>query len=226
MSVPKEPGGQTPQPVELLNVEQGHVYVVRFLGAYTGTTFHYTRDGLVPCDGEGTCPKSLHALREQWRGWAPVELLGSDGATWWPKVLVITEYLEEQLHGRALRGEVWALDRVARKKGKGKVRGTFVERRDATGLRPPFDLLPVLLRALRVVSLRLGVANPIPPRLYLSPVEGTAPEVVAELLDAGRDEPEAATSEDVQKLLQRAGWKRLGGVSPSTNGAGKGVQHG
>lgn len=217
MNGPSQPDGGFPRSVSVLRVPKVVPICVRFLGTYTGTILHYNREGSIPCDGDGACPTALHKLKSIWRGYAPVEQLDRASQKWWPEVLEITEYAEEQLHGRALRGEVFVLGRYTNAKKKGKVWCQYLENADPAQLRPAFDILPVVLRLYHVLSMRLGVPNPVPRRVFMEPVEGPTPDALIDGADGASTKPAPMDADTFREMLKRAGF----GVSKATtNGHG------
>lgn len=226
MVSPQGPDRGLPRSVSVLRVPKVGAICVRFLGSYTGAILHYLKDGSIPCDGDGACPATLHKTKSIWRGWAPVEQFERSTGKWWPEVLEITEYLEEQLHGRALRGETWALGRYVQSKKKGKVWGQYLEQAEPEGLRPAFDILPILLRLFHVLSIRLGVSNPVPRRLFMQPAEGETPQALIDGNEGGETPLPSMDRATFLDLLKQSGFDLgKGSTNGATNGA-RGGHHG
>lgn len=226
MSDPVSQGAGIPRPVRILNVQDATPVIVRFLGDYTGTILHWHGGRYHPCQ-ETACPLNVHrASRSPWRAWAPVELYEDSSSLWWPQVLEITEAFEEQLHGRKLRGELWAVSRIKGKGSAGKVEGIFLEKVEPYGLRIPFNVLPVLQRVYHTDAFHLGKANPIPPKLILEASEGDAPGILSELA-----EPYASPPTPEQQRRFVAALKNAGRIPPKGTGTNgdverNGVNHG
>lgn len=140
---------------------------------------------------------------------------------WYPAVLVVTEYLEELLRPRDLRGEVWALSKAGGKDRGNPVEGICVERLDPAKMRQPFDVKPVLLRLYHVADIPLGIPNPVEPKILLEPSPDAPP---AGWVAAAPKEDAPASPEEIAafraKLAEfggRKGAKKPVG-KPSVNG--------
>lgn len=216
MSDPVRTGPGRLRPVEILSVKDDQSCVVRFLGGYSGTILHYLGWNYAPCkEPDEVCPASIHTKRKLWRGWSPVEQWDDVAGVWWPMVLEITEYLEEILRGRSLRGEVWGISRPKVKKTGSPVVGVFVERQPQESLRKPFEIKSVLLRAYHVDDMQLGKPNPVPPKLILGPTEGERPIALVEQQREEERPPGPEEKKRLQDLIASLGGK------PSRNGNGK-----
>lgn len=191
-------------PVLVLSVPELAPIVVRFLGPYLGMLTHWRSGRSVPCDGPDECPTSLHRLGTIWKGYCPVQLWEEVGRVWRPHVLEVTETLEELLRGRELRGEVWNLWRSQDKGARGSVTGLFCESHADRQLSKSFDILPVLLRLFHRSTLKLGHANPLPPRVVLEAQSGDAPTLPAEIAASA-----APIDMEKQRAEARETWRRL-----------------
>jgi hypothetical protein len=212
-------------PVRILSVPLGALVTVRFLGGIRGMPTHYHNRHTVPCRGDKDCPPASHKLRAVWKYYGAVEVWLNGPACWRPAVLEATEHLEEQLHGRDLRGEVWMLTREGSSSKRSILTGTFCERLSDVQLSLEFDVEQILLRFFRVESLLLGTPSPVPPRLFLSDVRGKPPVIPDDLRPPTPHE--AAENRKAFKSLVEEFAKR-GNLStgqtaadPSSNGKGE-----
>jgi hypothetical protein len=128
----------------------------------------------------------------------------------------VTEALEEQLRGRQLKGELWALYRDSTA-GKGRrCTGELVESGRAGELAEPFDFRPAVERLFHTRAILWGVENPTPPKLWLPVLAGEAPPAPA---TASPAEAERASPEKLRELWQQL--RARGGAaasSPNRNG--------
>jgi hypothetical protein len=153
--------------------------------------------------------------RTIWKAWAPAAHLDEATNLWWPIVLEITEHLDELLHGRILRGEVWAISRPGTGKKSDPLTGIFLMKNHEESLRPAFDVKPILLRCYHVQELLLGIPNPIPPRVVLPPSEGAIPEVL-QLVEESASRP--ASAEEWSNFKKRLRGYTQPQATPSNNG--------
>lgn len=173
-------GDQPPAPperreaVRILPVPLTAELAVLFCGAYTGLLVHRHQGRPHACPGEGSCPLQVHRSRTLWYGYAPVHAWRPQQEDWMAAVLEITEALEEVLHGRKLRGEVWLLQRATTKKKTGPVGGVLLETRDDVATPEAFDVRTPLCLCYHTTNLQLGVANPMPRKLVM-PARKLAP---------------------------------------------------
>lgn len=188
------------RPVEVLSVKTGIPVVVRFLAGYQGILTHYSRSGPVWCPGPGECPSTVHKGKLIWKGYAAVQQWLRAGRQWQPDVLEITERLEEVLRGRDLRGEVWLLERKGAGHPSDPLFGAFCSRADLVELGPSFDPLPVVQRVYHSTALRFGAPNPMPPKILLPNVTGSAPVLPRELPS---EEPRPLSDEEKQWANKR-----------------------
>jgi hypothetical protein len=199
--------------VELIAVPEFSPLVVRFLGPYKGLETHHNGKRSFPCPGQEKCPVSDHRRGTIWKGYAPTEWWDAVGRLWIPAVFEVTESAEETLRGRDLVGEVWSFSRRPGKGKTGAVLCLFCERIALSKLSRSFDIVPVLQRVYRVTDLRLGVVNALPEKILLPAVEGDAPNLPAELVDASKpsNTPEAEQAAREQwKRFREAGYRELG----------------
>ncbi len=208
-------------PVNILRVPASGILCVRFLGPIRGLLTHRQGGHSVPCLGPARCPSGLHRGRSVWKGYSPAE--GWDAATglWRPAVLEITERLEEVLRGRPLRGEVWTLARESTGERNAAVYGVFAERVDASALRPPFDVLPVLKRFFHEDDFPFDLPNPLPGRLMLEPSSDPPPRLPEQIQPAAAAEPSPEQVEHFRDQLKKA----LRGNTPRPSANGRGSDH-
>ncbi len=213
-------------PVRILNVPLGAIVTVRFLGGIRGMPTHFHNRHTVPCLGDKDCPPASHKLRAVWKYYGAVETWVNSAAVWRPAVLEATEHLEEQLHGRELRGEVWMLTRDGNSSKRSILAGTFCERLSDVQLSPEFDVVPILQRFFRVERLLLGMPSPVPPRVFLSDVHGRAPEIPEDLRPPTPAEAEANRQQFKSLIEKLAGRGKLatGPDQPDQVRNGEGVQ--
>jgi hypothetical protein len=177
-----ENGDRLPlHPVRILKVPLGALVTVRFLGPIRGLPTHYFQRHTVPCRGDKECPPGPHKQRAVWKYYGAVEAWINDAACWRPAVIEATEHLEEVLHGRELRGEIWMLTRDGTSSKRSVMSGTFCQRLSDAQLSLEFDVEPILLRFFRVERLLLGLPSPVPPRVFLSDVPGKPPVIPEDL---------------------------------------------
>jgi hypothetical protein len=138
---------------------------------------------------------------------------------WRAWVLEVTESLEEALRGRELRGETWTLFRVQKNGKTDPVQAVYCERVPESKLSTTFDILPVLLRLFHVSSLRLGAANPLPPKIMMEPVAGDAPTIPADLLPKAEERPDPEARKKLAEMLaeMRGGNRTAGNGQTSTH---------
>lgn len=202
------------RPVRILSVPPGVPCSVRFLAGFQGLLTHWKGKGSIPCPGVGTCPDAIHRLRTIWKGYAPVLLWEVRENLWRPWVLEITENLEEQLRGRKLRGEEWLLTRLEIRGRTDPVSGVLCRLVDSVELPEAFDVLPVLQKVLGSMEIRLGVANPTPAKVVLSPIAGDAPTIPTALQPVDVDQVDKSKLPRMREEVEKA--FRL---KPSNNGS-------
>lgn len=201
-SFPSKSGGGKPpvQPVRIRSVAVNEVLAVRFLGPIHGLITHQHAGRSTPCLGLGDCPSTVHKQRMVFKAYGPAEIWDRNNDHWQPVVMEVTENLEEILRGRTLRGEVWLLARDGPGKPNDPVTGVYIEQAEATGLRPGFDVKPVLCRVFHCPDLKLGATNPMPPRLYLEPVHEPGPVLPEEFRPGG---PRERTAKEEQVITRK-----------------------
>lgn len=215
-------------PVHVLSVPENIPVTVRFLAGYQGLDTHWRSGRTIPCPGPDECLSSMHKSGIIWKGYAPVEAWEELGRLWVPFVLEVTESLEEQLRGRDLRGEVWTLFRVQKNGRTDPVAGIYCERLAEGKLSPAFDVKPVLLRLFHVSELRLGRANPLPPKIMLEAVAGDAPNLPAELVEMStpQNDPEKVkAAADLWRAFKERGYRQPGEPDQGSKPADKNGQH-
>jgi hypothetical protein len=209
MADPNPTNRDNARPVTVLRVPSTVPTIVRFLGPIRGMITHWPGRGhSIHCPGVNDCPSGVHRLRICWKGYAAVEHWDHASGLWWCRVLEVTEALEEILHKRDLRGEVWILNRQGSKKRNEPVTGLLSERLPSATLRQPFAIEDVLRKVYSVEKLLLDVPNPVPGRLILS--ASTDPCPLAELDGSPTHERVATPEERAQfaRELKRIGFGR------------------
>jgi len=193
--------------VEILRVNDNEHAVVRFLSGYEeyGLITHLVRRLPIPCPGAALCPSSYHSALTIWKGYAPVEMYLPAVQEWSPRVLEITEALEESLAGRELRGEVWHISRPRTKAKGNKVLGVYCETLGEEYLAKPFKCLPVLLRFYHVTSLVLGTPNPMPRTVILPNSKDVIPHLPEDMLPPAPHEQTAEERKKVAEEIRKAG---------------------
>jgi hypothetical protein len=189
-------------PVRILSAPFGTVVIVRFLGPIQGLPTHYHAKHTIACEGDENCPPAAHKLRQIWKYYGPVEYWLNSHASWRPACLEASEHLEEVLHGRELRGEVWMLTREGDSVKHSVQTGTFCERLSDAQVSPWFDVEPILLRFFRVKKLLLGFQSPVPRRLFLSDAAGRPPRIPEDLLPPPAEEQQA-NREKLREILAK-----------------------
>lgn len=170
--MPQTPSpGAASGPVRVLRVQTDVPTIVLFLGPLQGHLEHWNGKRSVACPGSDECDKSIHRLRTIFYAYAPVGHFNGQTGCCEPAVLQVTAFLEEQLRGRQLRGQVWSLSRDDARGKTGKVSALFIEQRSPTNIPPAFPVEPPLLRLFNVAKLRLGVRNPNPDPLIIESFE-------------------------------------------------------
>lgn len=162
-------GGGRARSVPILSLPTNRTRVVVFLGPLHGSRQHWSKGRTVPCLGDAkTCP----AHRDPIRYYAYASALCWESATglWDPVVVQCTSALEQQLRGRVIRGETWALTREQHRFDRGMILGKFLQMREEKDLEPEFEVLPTLQNAFGVPFVPLGDANPFPDKLILPAV--------------------------------------------------------
>jgi hypothetical protein len=207
--------------VRIKSVPLGEVLTVKFLGPIRPLPTHHVGKKTVACEGEKGCPHAAHKTRAIWKWYGPVEWWVAREQLWRPAVLEVTEHLEEVLHGRELRGEVWGLTREGESSRKSACIGTFYQTLPAESLSLAFDVEPILARFYRVQKLLLDMPSPVPSRVFLSDVRAAAPEIPPDFRPPVREssaEDRAKVKAVLEKMMDRLG--RPGAtLPPEVNGA-------
>jgi hypothetical protein len=188
--------------VRIKSVPLGDVLTVRFLGPIRPLPTHHVGKRTVACEGEKSCPHAAHQIRPIWKWYGPVEWWVARPQVWRPAILEVTEHLEEVLHGRELRGEIWGLTREGESSRKSACTGTYYQTLPEDQLSQPFDVEPILQRFFRVQKLLLDMPCPIPSRVFLSDVRGPAPEIPEDIRPASR-QSKAEDREKVKAVLAK-----------------------
>lgn len=186
------PGSVPHAPIhlEVLSVPlDGTAITVRWLADPLGTLIHRRGDprrqdnhGQIPCPGLCVCPPAQHALRTQWKGWAPCELWRDRPYTdWVPIVLEVTEMLRELLQGQPMRGSVWCLTRVGSGPRSKQITGHEIDRITVDELPLAFDVKPVVCRTMRTTAIGWGAVPHLPERQIVQPSIGYVPPTAAAL---------------------------------------------
>jgi hypothetical protein len=205
MSHPHPPSGGSREAVSVLPVPKAGELSVLFLGPYQGLLTHWHSGRSWPCPGLDECPAAIHRARCVWKGYAPVLAWDVLTSIWRPRVLELTEVLEEKLRGRNLAGEVWLLYRVEAGRKSAPIEAVHLERRPSAELPAPFDVTAPLLRFYHVTNLTLGVPNPLPGKLLLEGISAPAPRLPV-LPPSPADIP--PTPEQLARLRELAGHGR------------------
>lgn len=181
MSIPHPPSGEgRARAVPILRLPTNRTRVVIFLGPLRGSVQHWTRGRTQPCLGDAkACP--CHRDPVRYFAYAPALVHEAATGLWLPVVAQATSALEQQLRGRVIRGECWALTREPHEYNRGAIYGKFLQMQDVTDLRVPFDVEPTLFNAFGVTYLPPHQENPFPDKLTLPPsmidLKDSAPEV-------------------------------------------------
>jgi len=123
----------------------------------------------MPCLGDQkSCPYHRDPFR--FYAYAPGLVYESATGLWLPVVVQCTSALEQQLRGRSIRGEIWALTREQHKFDRGAILGQFLQHNQDKDLEPEFSVLPTLQNAFGCVVVPLGDDNPFPDKLLKPPV--------------------------------------------------------
>jgi hypothetical protein len=165
--------------LRVFRIAAGTAWTVRTNSkGYSGLVTHYGPNGSVWCPGTG-CLSTLHRKGPIWKGYCTVDLYDPANRWWAPVVLEITETCELDMRGRYERGQLWELSREAdTPKRKSPVRAKLIGQADETEMGPPIDCVPVLRSLYHAYELTLGTPNPMPARVMVSPIAGTAPPTV------------------------------------------------
>ena len=213
-------GGRSQVKVETFRVAEGARHRVQMLSdAIGGILTHWHGGCSQVCAGDGACPPALHRLKSVWKGYTPVQVWEPQRSRWVPWVLEITEALEHDLRGTIERGQVWELSRLPPTKRKRfPVVGVLLEQPGCKGLRPAFDIRPVLYRLFHVTDLTLDVANPMPAPLILEVenVPAAPPRPIAR-------KPEDLPPADRALVLERLREARADIGRPDRNGKATGA---
>lgn len=167
--------------LRVFRVEPGMQICVRLLASeIRGVMTHYHRGRSQVCLGDD-CPPAMHRDKQFWKGYIASEWYDKKLKLWFPTVLEVTECLELDMRGIIERGQVWELFRHAEAKKGEPVRGALHETLDASRLREPFDILPVLRTLFHCLgAFPMPVKNPLPPRVLIQPASDDPPRVIAE----------------------------------------------
>jgi hypothetical protein len=202
-------------PIQLLSCPRDNLPVtIRWLAQYEGMMTHYRPRCPIYCPGVKICDPSLHKLAAVWKAYAPVEVWRENPyRDWIPAVFEVTERLDELLKGEQLRGQVWCLRRVPIAPKRAECTGNFSEFCDASKLRKPFSMLPILTRVYHTPVIVLGIPNPKPPRIFLAPSKDFIPKT-AEIVT---DSPEGYTRKTFAQIREQKAKEQR----ESVNGNGK-----
>lgn len=168
--------------LDLLRVAFGTSEVIRVLSeSYRGCFVHYARGRSQYCTGDpDTC--EFHKIEKIWKGYTSVEVWSQAEQAWLPKVLEISECLDQDFRGRCLRGTVWELTHLKKESKKkksepksGKVVGKLWDQLDPATLPMPYPMSAVLDNLFHFIGVRLDEDNPLPPRLLVEPSKAAPP---------------------------------------------------
>lgn len=164
------------RPLENFRLMPGQSAFARILSdKYTGLFTHYHHKRSVYCPGkECTCP--LIRVDRTWKGYCAVEIGKAGSSTWIPYCLEITESLELDFRHVFARGQVWEIFRGPKTDAKQPpYQGRMHDTLDASRLRPPFNLMPVIQALYHRQDIDLQYASPIADRVYIAASEDEAP---------------------------------------------------
>lgn len=205
--------------VRILSVPLDQPIVVRHLGAMRGLLLHWHQGRTRACSGVDSCPTAIHNQKTVWRAYGPVEGWNQVSRLWTPAVLELTAGGEEYIRGRELRGEVWLWDRAEPRGKRAAVIGVHCETVAVDGLNPAFDVEPILRRFFNETAIRLGIPNPLAPKIFLNATPGSPPNLPSQV---GEGAPADLSPEEIRRGTKdlRAFTDSHGGngVRPSQNG--------
>lgn len=156
--------------LKLWPVPHQGVMTVRFLGEIQGMLTHYVfgrpKGRSVACKGE-ECEKTVHKLRTIWKGYAPIEIARMQQRDWYPGVLEITSALGQELAGRKLAGEIWALERRIGDFKHPEETGVFIRVERPAPIDARQWVETVCFRLYGVKEIQWGAKDPLPSRVRL-----------------------------------------------------------
>lgn len=207
------PPGSTAHTPRVVAVPDSGTLHVTFLDEIDGVLEHWPSRVSQLCTGVTTCPGNTHRSPTFWKGYTSAECWDYQTRAWRPCVVEVTECLEEQLRGGALRGQTWALTREKPGKRNSRIVGQLLETVPGDQLTPAFDFRLVLSRIKHCHSILWGVPNPLVPQVRVQTLTRRAPSVVVEAMQQERQQ-KPATPEEVRKLVDEA--RKQQGSSRST----------
>lgn len=167
----------TPEtPLETLRIKLGKTEVVRTLsGSYRGLMTHWWHGRSRYCPQDDTCEH--HDQEAVWKGYCCVEQWVQAGQMWVPKVLEITESLDQDFHGRFRRAQVWEIThlKTSDKKKSGKFQGKLWQQLEEAHVPLPYNMQAVLDNLYHFIGVRLDTDNPLPRRVMVHPSKGDPP---------------------------------------------------
>lgn len=162
--------------MERLRLGKNTVHTVRTLSeSYKGLQIHWIKGASVWCQGKDVCRH--HHEKLIWKGYCCVEDWNQAGNLWVPRVLEITESLDQDFRGVFRRGQIWEL-RYGKKRHDSKalgITGVLWEQVEDPHWPEPYDMQPVLDSTYGVIGVRLTQDNPMPPRLMVTASKGSPP---------------------------------------------------
>lgn len=161
--------------LEVLRLAAGATTVVRTLSeSYTGLLTHYKGRGQY-CPQDDTCKN--HQIEQVWKGYCCAEEWVEVEQAWIPRVLEISESLDQDMKEVYRRGQVWQITHKLKKPKdkRGKVKGVLWEQLHSHLLPQPFSMLTPLLLMYHVKAIKLDTDNPQPRRTKLAQSLGSPP---------------------------------------------------
>lgn len=216
-------GSLPPVRVEICRVRSGQTLHVRSLSeTYSGMLTHYL-DPSQYHDLAGKCAYCHTKSRIQWKGYFAAEVWDEPRQLWFPTVFELTESSELDVRGLFARAQVWQFSRLPDSKKEKRIKryptiGALQETLDATKLRPAFDVLPILRTVYHAAELELGVDNPTPERVFLTPSTDQPPVNARK-----KSKPEKMSAEDHAALRERM--RETGWVPPEERKAAGNGKH-
>lgn len=193
-------------PVEIVGAPKDNSEIdVCFLGPWEEIHEHFNGKRPVPCAGEPECEARVHRMSTSWRGFCPARWWEQDRCIWIPCVFEVTEFLQQFLSGRILRGETWRVQRKILRGEKAKVYGELVDSCTEDECEDTFDVRPIVENAFHTKRIKWGLKPIFEPVLML-PVSRAAPPPGRRGAPITREEKAAA--EEAQRIEAAAVLKK------------------
>jgi len=191
---PSGEGSRGEYALRLLRVKWGDVFkVVTLSPSYYGLLTHF-----VGKKGSGRseicrddCPPAWHRGPLYWKGYCAVLVHSSRPTSlWYPAVLEITEHCEADLREVYRRGQLWRFSKPKQDSRRHKgIMAQLLAKQFSMALPEPFDIRPVVCNIYHVTELPPSVANSMPARVLVQPLEGPAPPESRQSSDGSSTEP-------------------------------------